>query len=597
MYRGSAGDKVRCRSSDIRLCQSVILDVRSITPLSVLSTVAQPLINLFRKFSTLQWNVWTLGVVGIAVLIALPILVVFSSIFTNQSDVWGHLAATVLPLYITNSLLLMLGVSVGVLVIGVGTAWLVTMCDFPGSRLFEWALLLPLAAPAYLLAYTYTDVLDYFGWVQTTLRAVFGWQSATDYWFPPIRSVGGAIIMLSLVLYPYVYLLTRVTFLEQSICTQEASRSLGCNPWQSFFKVALPLARPAVMAGLALALMETLNDFGTVEYFGVPTFTTGIFRTWFGGGERTAATQLAAVLMMFILSLILLERWSRRQARYYQTSSPFQRLKTYSLKGMRAFLAWWSCCLPIALGLLIPGALLVQMTVANAADTLDQDFLPLAFHSLVLASLTAGIAVLISLFLVYGLRLCGTAVMRFGVRVAAMGYAIPGSVIAVGILIPLAQVDGAIATLMQNWFNLPTQPFLQGTITALIFAYLVRFLAVSLSSVESGLAKIHPSFDDAAYSLGHSARSTLTKIHAPLMGGSLLTALMLVFVDVMKELPATIVIQPPDFDTLAVRVYRYASDERLIEASAPALAIILVGLIPVIFLSWQIAQSRLRSTS
>lgn len=533
--------------------------------------------------------------IGIALLIATPIFVVLSSIFTNQSEIWEHLAATVLPQYITNSLLLMLGVSIGVLAIGVGTAWLVTMCEFPGSQIFEWALLLPLAAPAYLLAYTYTDVLDYFGPVQTALREWFGWESATDYWFPNIRSLWGAIAMLSLVLYPYVYLLTRVTFLEQSICTQEASRSLGCNPWQSFVKVALPLARPAITAGLALALMETLNDFGTVEYFGVPTFTTGIYRTWFGGGERLAATQLAAVLMMFILSLILLERWSRRQARYYQISSPFQRLSTYTLRGGRAFLAWWSCCLPITLGLLIPGTLLVQMTLVNAAETLDQQFLPLALNSLLLAALTAALAVLLSLFLVYGLRLCGTPAMRLGVRIAAMGYAIPGSVIAVGILMPLAQVEGVIAPFMQTWFNL-SGAFLQGTITALIFAYLVRFLAVSLSSVESGLTKIRPSFDDAAHSLGHTARSTLVNVHAPLMGGSLLTALMLVFVDVMKELPATIVIQPPNFDTLAVRVYRYASDERLVEAAAPALAIVLVGLLPVIFLSWQIAQSRLRST-
>ncbi len=535
-----------------------------------------------------------MGIISIALLIATPIVVVLSSIFTNQSETWEHLAATVLPQYITNSLLLMLGVSVGVLIIGVGTAWLVTMCHFPGVRIFEWALLLPLAAPAYLLAYAYTDFLDYFGPVQTLLRDLFGWQSASDYWFPNIRSLWGAITLLSLVLYPYVYLLTRVTFLEQSICTQEASRSLGCNPWQSFFKVALPLARPAITAGLALALMETLNDFGTVQYFGVPTFTTGIYRTWFGGGERPAATQLAAVLMMFILVLILLERWSRRQARYYQSSSPFQRLSTYTLQGGRAVLAWWSCFSPISLGLLIPGSLLIQMTLDNADETLDQQFLPLALNSLLLAVLTAGVAVVLSLVLVYGLRLRGTPIMHLGVRVSAMGYAIPGSVIAVGILIALGLVDRAIAPLMQAWFHY-SGSLLQGTITALIFAYLVRFLAVSLGSVESGLAKIRPSLDDAAYSLGHTARSTLLKVHAPLMGGSLLTALMLVFVDVMKELPATIVIQPPNFDTLAVRVYRYASDERLTEAAAPALTIILVGLLPVIFLSWQIAQSRSRA--
>ncbi|NJM65859.1 MAG: iron ABC transporter permease [Acaryochloris sp. RU_4_1] len=565
----------------------------------VLSTVSKSFLRFSRKLAPLglrQWNVWTVGVVGIAGLIATPVFVVFSSIFTNQRDAWEHLAAYVLQQYITNSLLLMLGVSGGVLGIGVGTAWLVTMCAFPGRRIFEWALLLPLAAPAYLLAYTYTDVLDYFGPIQTTLRDIFGWQSATDYWFPNSRSLGGAIAMLTLVLYPYVYLLTRVTFLEQALCTQEASRSLGCNPWQSFFKVALPLARPAITAGLSLALMETLNDFGTVEYFGVPTFTTGIYRTWIGSGERVAATQLAAVLMMFILSLILLEHWSRRQARYYQTSSPFQQLAAYSLQGGRAFLAWWICFLPIALGLLIPGGLLLSMTITHAAETLNQRFWSLALNSLALAFLTGGLAILLSLFLVYGLRLCGTPVMRFGVQIAAMGYAIPGSVIAVGILIPLAQGEGAIAPLLQNWFHLPPGSVLQGTITALIFAYLVRFLAVSLSTLESGLTKIRPSFDDTAHSLGHSARSTLIKVHAPLMGGSLLTALMLVFVDVMKELPATIVIQPSNFDTLAVRVYRYASDERLVEASAPALAIVLVGLLPVIFLSWQIAQSRLRST-
>jgi iron(III) transport system permease protein len=299
--------------------------------------------------------------------------------------------------------------------------------------------------------------------------------------------------------------------------------------------------------------------------------------------------------MMFILSLIVLEHWSRRQARYYQTSSPFQRLAAYPLRGGRAFLAWWSCFLPIALGLLIPAGLLLSMTITHAAETLNQLW-SLAFNSLALALLTGGLAILFSLFLVYGLRLCGTPVMRLGVQIAAMGYAIPGSVIAVGILIPLAQGEGAIAPLLQDWFHLPPESVLQGTITALIFAYLVRFLAVSVSTLESGLARIRPSFDDTAHSLGHSARSTLIKVHAPLMGGSLLTALMLVFVDVMKELPATIVIQPSNFDTLAVRVYRYASDERLVEASAPALAIVLVGLLPVIFLSWQIAQSRLRST-
>lgn len=549
---------------------------------------------MFCPCRPLPINGWTALVLAIATLILFPILVVLSSIFSNQDQTWAHLAATVLPQYIGNSLGLMLGVGSGVLILGVGTAWLVTMCTFPGRRWFEWALLLPLATPAYLLAYTYTEVLDYYGPVQTLLRSWFHWQSATEYWFPTIRSLGGAIAMLTLVLYPYVYLLTRVAFLEQSTCTLEASRSLGCNPWTSFFKVALPLARPAMMAGLALALMETLNDFGTVEYFGVPTFTTGIYRTWFGRGQQLAAAQLAAVLMMFILGLILLERWSRRQARYYQTSSRHQRISTYQLRGWRAKLAVQVCALPIVLGLLVPGGLLLQMTLAHPSAPFKRDFLPLALNSLVLAGLTAGLAAILSLVLAYGVRLQGNPIMQAGVRMAAMGYAVPGSVIAVGILIPVAQLDNAIAIWGKALLGHHTGLFIRGTIAALVFAYLVRFLAVSLNTVESGLVKIHPNLDEAARSLGHGTPSILTKVHMPLLTSSLLTAMVLIFVDVMKELPATIVMRPSNFDTLAVRVYQYASDERLVEAASPALVILLVGLLPVILLSWQIAHSRIR---
>ncbi len=535
--------------------------------------------------------------VAIASLIATPILVVLASVFSNQSNTWGHLASTVLPQYILNSFGLMLGVGAGVLLLGVGTAWLVTLCSFPGSRFFEWALLLPLAAPAYLLAYTYTEFLDYYGPIQTALRGVFGWQSATDYWFPNIRSLWGAIAMLSLVLYPYVYLLARVAFLEQATCTLEASRALGCNPWQGFRRVALPLARPAITAGLALALMETLNDFGTVQYFGVSTFTTGIYRTWFGSGERQAAAQLAAVLMMFILGLILLERWSRRRARYYQTSSSQQQLSTYRLVGLRACLAVLVCLSPIVLGLLIPGGLLLQMTLSERTARFNQSFFELANHSLLLASVTAAIAVLLSLFLAYGVRLQGNPLLRFGVRISSMGYAVPGSVIAVGILIPIAWVDNSLNTWMTNTFGFSTGLLLSGTVVGLVLAYLVRFLAVSLSTVETGLGKIRPTLDDASRSLGQGTVGTLRKIHVPIMEGSLFTAVMLIFVDVMKELPATIVMQPSNFETLAVRVYQYAEDERLIEAAAPALAIIVVGLLPVLLLSWQITRSRQRSTN
>jgi iron(III) transport system permease protein len=538
---------------------------------------------------------WTLAVLAIALLMLLPLGAVVISAVTQSGEVWGHLVATVLPQYVLNSLGLMVGVGLGVLGLGVSTAWLVTMCQFPGRRVFEWALLLPLAAPSYLLAYTYTDFLDYFGWVQTTLRAIFGWQSVTDYWFPNVRSLGGAIILFSLVLYPYVYMLVRVAFLEQSLCTLEASRALGCNPWRSFRTVALPLARPAIAAGTALALMETLNDFGTVQYFSVPTFTTGIYRTWFGMGDRPAAAQLAGVSLIFIAVLIGLERFSRRQARYYQSASQHQSLSTYALGFWRGILASGFCALPIVLGLLLPAGLLLAMALGQWRQILGNDFLSLANHSLILSGATALLGILLSLVLAYGARLQPGPVVLGGVQAAALGYAIPGAVIAVGILMPVTALDNSVASWLETVWNRPVGLLLSGTPIALIFAYLVRFLAVSLNTVEAGLAKIRPSLDDAARSLGHGPTATLRQIHAPLLGGSLLTAAVLVFVDVMKELPATMVMRPFNFDTLAVRVYQYASDERLAEAAVPALAILVVGLLPVILLSWRIAQSRRRS--
>ena len=529
---------------------------------------------------------------AISLMIATPILFVFSSVFTRSGAIWEHLAATVLKDYLLNSFWLMILVSIGVCTIGVGTAWLVTMCRFWGSKWFEWGLLLPLAAPAYLLAYAYTEMLGYFGPVQTGIRNLFGWQGVQDYWFPEIRSLPGAAVMLLLVLYPYVYLLAKVAFLEQSVCTMEASRVLGCSPWQSFFKVALPLARPAIMAGLALALMETLNDLGTVEYFGINTFTTGIYRTWLGLGERAAAAQLAAVLMIFVLVLIVWERRSRHAAQYYDSSSSIKKLSPFELSLGHSCGAFLACALPIILGFAIPGLYLLQLTLNNLDSAFDADFWNLVKHSFILASLTAIAAMLISLVMAYGQRLEPNWLMKTAVRIAAMGYAIPGSVIAVGVLIPVAGLDNAIDRWMRATFNVSTGLLLSGTIVSLIFAYLVRFLAVAFGSIESSLKKISPSLDDASRSLGYGSTSTLWKVHTPLLAGGLLTSAMLVFVDVMKELPATLVIRPFNFDTLGIRVYQYASDERLAEAAAPALAIVLVGIIPVILLSWKITHSR-----
>jgi iron(III) transport system permease protein len=542
-----------------------------------------------------KFNFWTIIVIVIALIIASPIFCILGSLFSDSGDALKHLANTVLKDYLFNSLWLMLGVAVGVLSIGTVTAWLVTMCRFPCSRIFEWALLLPLSTPAYLLAYTYADMSDYFGFIQVGLRNIFGWSSKQDYWFPDVHSLGGAIVMLTLSLYPYVYLLARVAFLEQSVCTVEASRSLGSSPWHSFFTIALPLARPSIMAGLALALMETLNDFGTVQYLGVSTFTTGVYRTWFGLGNRVAAAQLAVFLMLFVLLSLILERFSRRYARYYQRSGDCKTLPQYKLGWLRGSLAWLVCFLPIVLGLLLPNGYLLKMTIDNLDKTLNSDFWQLSRNSFILSSVAAILAVIISLIVAYGQRLQSNLAMRLSVGLASMGYAIPGSVIAVGVLIPIGSFDNNFDRLMRSYFGISTGLLLSGTIVTLVFAYIVRFLAVAFGTIESNLKQIAPNLDDASRSLGYSPSHTLIKIHIPLLWRSLLTAAILVFVDVMKELSATIVIRPFNFDTLAVKVYQYASDERLIEASAPALAVVLVGIIPVILLSIQIAKSRVDS--
>ncbi|MEO0408227.1 MAG: iron ABC transporter permease [Cyanobacteria bacterium P01_A01_bin.135] len=549
------------------------------------------LVSLIRRSRTSvrrKVTPWSLLVLAIALLIVTPIAVVLSSLWADSGEIWSHLATTVLPTYVLNSLALMVGVGAGVVLLGVSTAWLVSICQFPGRRVAEWALLLPLAAPAYLLAYVYTDLLEYYGPVQTGLRSLFGWQRVTDYWFPSVRSLGGAVLMFSLVLYPYVYLLARVAFREQSRCVLEASRSLGCGPWQSFWRVALPLARPAIAAGMSLALMETLSDFGTVQYFGINTFTTGIYRTWFGMGERVAASQLSSVLLLFIAVLVVLEQWSRRQGRYYRTGTD-KPVVGYRLQGLQQAAAWLACGLPVALGFAIPAGVLLSMTARTTRDFVDS-FWVYARNSLILAGVTALVGVLLALVMAYGRRLQPGTVMNTAVQMAALGYAFPGAVIAVGILIPVARLDNAIDAWMRQLFGISTGLLLSGTAAALVFAYLVRFLAVGFNTVDTSLTRIKPSLDDASRSLGYTPSQTLRRVHAPIMTPGLLTAAILIFVDVMKELPATLIIRPFNFDTLAVQVYRLASDERLAEAAAPALAIVLVGILPVMLLSWQMQR-------
>ena len=527
------------------------------------------------------------GAIAVALLVALPVLVVLSSLAGSGPGAWVALVGA-LPRYVGNSLGLLLGGGLGVLLLGVPTAALVSFCRFPGRAWLDGVLLLPLAVPAYLLAYTVTDLLDYSGPVQSLLRTWFGWQHPGDYWFPPIRSLGGAIALFSLTLYPYVYLLTRASFLAQSSRTLEAARSLGCSFPVAFRRVALPLARPAIGAGLALALMETLSDFGTVQYFGVETFTTGIYRTWLGLGDRAGAAQLAGLLMLFALALILLERSSRRQARFFDTSAGRQVPPPIQLTGLLGWLATLVCLLPVLLALVLPLGVLIQLQLQplDAEVLPDSDFGLLLQNTLGLAALAALLAVAVALGLAYARRLQPTRLIRTSVRVAALGYAVPGSVLAVGILLVLGMGDRWLAPLTPEG-----RAVLSGSLLGLVFAYLVRFLAVALSGIEAGLEKIRPSLDEAARSLGETTTGTLRRIHLPLLRGSLLSALLLVFVDVIKELPATLVMRPFNYDTLAVRVYQYASDERLAEAAAPALTILLSALVPVLLLSRQLRRS------
>jgi len=535
---------------------------------------------------------WTLGTVLIALAASVPLVAVIWLALTPGESVWGHLASTVLPLYIRTTLLLMAGVGLGTLVIGAGTAWLVTMCRFPGRHIFEWALLLPLAIPAYVVAYVYTDLLDYAGPVQEAVRASFGWTTKGDYWFPEIRSLGGAIAVMTLAFYPYVYLLSRAAFVEQSVCVLEVSRTLGHGPWRSAFRVALPLARPALVIGLSLVLMETLNDFGTVDYFAVATFTAGIFDVWLNMNSVSGAAQLASVLLLFVLVVIYLERRGRRGRRYHHTSARYRALPGYPLRGGPAALASLACLAPVVLGFAIPTGVLGRYALTHYADTLEADFLTYTANSLGLSSIAAVITVAVGIFMAYGVRLRGGPVVTAATRFASLGYAVPGAVLAIGVVLPTAWLDNTVDAVLDSVFGISTGLLLSGSVFVIILGYVVRFLALSFGTIEASLSKITPSMDGAARTLGAGPMATLRRVHLPVMRGSVLTAAILVFVDCMKELPMTVILRPFDFHTLATFVHQYASDELLAESSLAALTIVASGILPVVLLSRTIGRSR-----
>ncbi|PXW98831.1 iron(III) transport system permease protein [Sphaerotilus hippei] len=541
-----------------------------------------------------QHGRWLLAVtVLIALMVGAPVLSVATHLLSpGTAETWRHLLDTVLPDYVLTTLQLCLGVALGSASVGVGAAWLVTRYHFPGRRHLEWALVLPLAMPAYVLAYTYTDLLQFVGPVQTALRHTFGWTRA-DYWFPEVRSTGGAVLMFTLALYPYVYLMARTTFLERAAGMLEVGRSLGLGPWASFWRVSLPMARPAIAGGVALVLMETLADYGTVAYFSVQTFTTGIYRAWFSLGDRPAAAQLAVALLAFVAVILTLERASRGRARFHDTT--LRRLTPLSrpLRGWRAAVLIGACLVPLTGGFLLPGGLLLHMALTEGDAQWGWRFVELARNSFLVAGLTALACVALAVLIAYAARQHRGWLLRIAQRIVGLGYAVPGSVIAVGVLIPVARLDNLLAELIQSSFGWNPGLLLTGSITALVYACVARFLTAAVQAVDSGLLKITPSMDDAARSMGLTPPQVLRRVHLPLLRGSLLTAALLVFIDVMKELPATLVMRPFNFDTLATQVYTLASDERLAEASTAALAIVAVGLIPIVLLSRQIAGSRI----
>ncbi len=527
---------------------------------------------------------WTLGALAVVAMVLLPLGSIMVGVLGESSETWRHLASTVLAEYLVNSAVLVVAVGAMTLVMGVGTAWLVSTCDFPGRRILESGLILPLAIPTYIVAYTYAGVLSHTGPVQRILQ-LFLDPSVTAGLRTALMSRSGAAVMLAIVLYPYVYLITRASFLKQSGSVLETSRMLGKSPWHSFSRVALPMARPAVVAGVTLVLMEVLNEYGAVKYFGVSTFTTGIFRAWFSLGDAPAAIRLSACLLILVFALILLERAQRGRARFDHGPGRYRPVVPYRLSGMRAWGATAVCGLPVLVGFVIPVLQLGAWAIAVAPDALDRRFVTLALNSFGLALAASVLAVVAALLVIYAVRLAPTALMKLASRASSLGYAIPGAVIAVGVLVPFIWVDRWLAGTWTALTGSSPGLILTGTVAALIFAYVVRFLAVALNPLDSGFERICGNLDETSRSLGSPPLRTLLKVDIPLLKGTLVSAGLLVFVDVMKELPLTLILRPFDFDTLATRAFQLASDEQMAQSALPALLIIGVGLLPVVLLN------------
>lgn len=527
---------------------------------------------------------WSIGAFVIAAIVLVPILAVFWFALTPTENIWPHLMRTTLPRYLSNTVVMMFSVGLLTAIIGTSTAWIVVMYRFPGRAVLQWALLMPLAVPAYVGAYALVDFLEYAGPVQTALREIMGWQTARDYWFPEIRTREAAIIVLSAALYPYVYILARAAFREQSGAAYEVARALGAGAFGRFWRVGLPLARPAIAAGVAVVMMETINDYGTVDFFAVQTLTTGIFSVWLQGGNLGGAAQLATCALGLIVILVTLEKLSRRRGKVFGAARGMRPVSPAQLRAWPGIVAMTLCLFPVLLGFVMPVAVLLTHAF-DAGEWFAPGLRRALWHTLQVGGAAAVLTVLGGVFMVYGVRLSQRRLPRLLMPVTAIGYAAPGAVLGLGVLVPLAAFDNALADFIVSLGFSDPGLILTGSAAALTLAYIVRFFAIAQGTADAAFGRVSPSLPMAARALGRTAGGTLRAVHLPLMRASVGSALLLVFVDSVKELPATLLLRPFNFDTLATRVHAKASLENIAEAAPAALIITLVGMAAVALLA------------
>ena len=528
--------------------------------------------------------VWTVVVAGILAVIALPVVTIGVLALAPSENIWPQLIRTVLPSALRDTLLLMALTGALTLVTGTAAAWLVTMYRFPGRGIADRLLVMPLAMPSYIIAYAYSDLLSYAGPLQTGLRGLFRIGPGAGTVLPDIHSLGGAVFVLGVALYPYVYLSARASFMRQSVCALEVGRTLGQTPMGVFYSIALPMARPALVAGVALVMMECLADLAAVQALGVPTLTPSIYATWLQRGNLGGAAQLAAVLLLLVVALYAVEDWARGDARSHSTTGRYRSVPFHELAGWKGTVALIACLVPFVLGFAVPAALLFSHAAGHVTAAFEAGFWRAALNSLGLAAAAAAAAMTLALAISYARRVAPNGVTRFAVRVAGLGYALPGTVLAIGLLIPLGAFDNRLDALMRANFGVSTGLLLTGSIVSLTLAYAIRFLAVGLGALEAGLSRISPNLDAAARALGETPLSVLRRVHLPLLTPVLASGALLVFVDAMKELPATLLMRPFNFETLATHVYELAALEQFEQAALGALAIVAAGLVPVLLL-------------